>query len=384
MSRAVSHLRSAESSGRKARPPQVKGRWRGAKRLLLIVAALALVSLVGHWWGRKHITAGFRNAHLEVDPQQLDLGEVWEQNGFCWTLPIRNLSRRDVAVSRFIGSCRCVDVTPRSLVIPAGKTAEVRLALDLTTGDPRQTAPHSRPFSIQIVPVIENGLPQYQGWELEGLVRRAFRLSSPSVTFGDSLVSGEPFPARTVEVTANVRLGRLTAEPELEAPAAVTLERAEEAGRYLLRVAPEETAVVGRHDFNVLLKGVTETGERLPPFPIPVMMEVVDDIQTVPASVPFGSLPLGESAEETVVLRSRTGKSFEVVKADADPKKGVWVERSTTTGRDACFRVRQRAVALRSQGHYIRFTLQVDSGEATQELAVAVSYYGVEGTATTE
>src|SRR5579875_2073300 len=58
---------------------------------------------------------------LYVDPKQLSFGEAWEDDHFTWTVQIENRKGSDVTIERFYNSCVCTEISPQSLVIPAGQ-----------------------------------------------------------------------------------------------------------------------------------------------------------------------------------------------------------------------------------------------------------------------
>ena len=141
--------------------------WQAVVLLCLLVSATGL----GIYWGQTHIVAGIENGFLEVDAEHLDFGEVWVQDKFQWTLPIKNTSSDPVELVGFHVSCKCVSFEPASLVVEPAETAEVKLTLNLATQIPEQSTKASRPFLVRVVPIIKGGLPQYNGWDVRGRVR---------------------------------------------------------------------------------------------------------------------------------------------------------------------------------------------------------------------
>jgi hypothetical protein len=108
-------------------------------------------------------------------------------------------------------------------------------------------------------------------------------------------------------------------------------------------------------------------------------MDVLQDVRPQPAAVSLGSLALGESDDDVVTLYSRTGKPFEVSGTSFDPAGGLSVERVAEVEGMPCFRVRQRAVALRWQEQEVRFAVRHASGRPARQIGLKVDYYGVEG-----
>ena len=74
-------------------------------RNILPLAALALACLFAYRVGRGSFFSGEANEGLTVGPRHLDLGQVWEEEGFQWTVPIENHGSEDAEIVGFCSSC---------------------------------------------------------------------------------------------------------------------------------------------------------------------------------------------------------------------------------------------------------------------------------------
>ncbi len=81
-----------------------------------------------------------------MDEAALDLGEVWERRDFLHPLVIRNRRSATAEIQGFVASCGCLTVESRSLAVPPGETATVRLKLDLSHRAPHELGQAVRPL----------------------------------------------------------------------------------------------------------------------------------------------------------------------------------------------------------------------------------------------
>src|SRR5581483_2768328 len=106
-------------------------------RWLLAIVVLGLSFGVAYWAG---LAARQANQPppmgviyvLAIAAADLDMGEVWEETGIVWRLPIHNQTTRHIEIHELQQTCGCTDIKPRRLTIAAGETATLELTLDLT------------------------------------------------------------------------------------------------------------------------------------------------------------------------------------------------------------------------------------------------------------
>jgi hypothetical protein len=342
--------------------------------------ALTIVILIGvsAFWVRlaSRQTAPM-DERLVVAAAHLDFGVVYEDMAFPWTLPIENRTSNDITIHDFISSCACVAIEPQTLVVPAGQKADVRLTLDLRQPPPQsstETVPVAD-FAIQILPHFEGELPTPTLWTLRGRVRRFFTLSPASVNFGDNLVRGQPFESATVTLTALTALQTLTATSD---PPLATVEVSGKGNQYALRITPRDSLPPGSWEARMLIQafthdGVTVRGQ------VQIRGCVLSEIYFLPAAIAFGARPLRETAEETVVLLSRSGHPFDVTGLEGTPD-GLTVEHLATRSRHAQqFRVSQRISHSGDHASTIRFLVRGDDDMQSVQVPLSVSYHGMPG-----
>ena len=88
-------------------------RW-AAVLILLPLAVCAVSYVLGIF------TAPAPSEMLVIPPDSLDLGEVWEQEAFPWSLPITNRSHQPVEIADFATSCTCVSLEPSGVHATTG------------------------------------------------------------------------------------------------------------------------------------------------------------------------------------------------------------------------------------------------------------------------
>ena len=116
----------------------------------------------------------------------------------------------------------------------------------------------------------------------------------------------------------------------------------------------------------------------LPTTPLPVTGVVLHDLFATPSVVSIGPRRLGEIAEVTVSLSSRTGRKFNVREYRTDsPTLGVEV--LADRGSTATLRLRQ-TIAEAGQ-HTAKLKVESDAAGTSATLELPVSYVGIYPTA---
>jgi hypothetical protein len=150
---------------------------------------------------------------LEPATDSLQFGEVWEDTQFLWTVPITNRRAQDIEIERFVTSCTCSQVEPRTLVIPAGQTREIRLTLDLISKRSQEAPWPVSDFEMSISPRVkgdEGGLSPIW-WTIRGRVRSAIRFDTPFADVGRKSELGQPLPPAQMAVKVLPTVRSLTA-----------------------------------------------------------------------------------------------------------------------------------------------------------------------------
>jgi hypothetical protein len=297
----------------------------------------------------------------------LDLGEVWEVKDFACALPIRNSTGSELRITDFSTSCGCVQVEPRSLTIPAGKTATVGLKLDLTHRSRADAGRAERPFVVEITPIQKTTGPGQQGWRLHGQVKSRVTLDMPSLPFGEEAVQGQATPARKVVATVHVPMQRLEAVVDPAVVTARVIPDAKEPNRFVLNIVPLPSLPTGPFTATVAVDVISPTGERLPGAVLPITGDVRPEVRAVPAQLFLTAKPVGQTADAVVVLQAPKDSDVMVDHVETD-STDLTVEPAAVpdvaSGR--AFRVSRRATQEGEQVDVVTFVLRRPGQEAVR------------------
>jgi hypothetical protein len=337
---------------------------------LPLLLAVVVVVVAGALTDRKHpreLRDPSEVAQLLVPPTSLDLGTVWEAEEFAWTVSVENREEVPLEVQSVRATCSCLSVEPQSFVLEPGGRRDLRLNLDLISKT-SQTGEVSVQFTLLLNAESSWGRQHGPEWTVKGKVRRALALA-PSTYLGRFSELSQPLPALFIPLEILAPVGSVAAVCNRPGfTASVDLPPAE--GKAMLRLAPPPDLPVGPFEGTVTLKPVLKTGEPLPERHIRYSGAVVSDLQAEPTVVQVGGRRLGEAFEETVTVRSLTGRPVVTVKAEAEGE-GPSVE---AVG-DRQFRVRQVVCGSGAQTNRVRFTAEVNGRKTAAMLPV--SYTGV-------
>ena len=279
------------------------------RSVLALLTVLAAGWLVASWLGSSGGARNGQRLNIDVAATKLDFGEQPPVERFQWTLPITNTTRQPLHVLEFEKSCECSDVVPRQLTLEPGEKRHVHLTLDLRPRDEDSLGAAARDFAVTIKPIIK-GLPAQAPWQVTGQVVNPYLADPPYVDFRDSLVAGTPFRDTEVRVSGTQRLEHLNATCDA-AMGEVTVESIANSDDFILRVKPNSSLPVGRHEFAIGLQGKTKDGLNLPSCQLRVFLEIVHDIAVSPPLAHFGALKVGATGTRDLVLVSRTESQFD-------------------------------------------------------------------------
>ncbi|HWD37678.1 MAG TPA: DUF1573 domain-containing protein, partial [Fimbriimonas sp.] len=68
---------------------------------------------------------------LYIEPQALDIGEVWETPRYTFHLAIQNADGVTKTIARFQTTCGCLELEPPGQTLASGKKAEFTCNLNL-------------------------------------------------------------------------------------------------------------------------------------------------------------------------------------------------------------------------------------------------------------
>jgi hypothetical protein len=293
---------------------------------------------------------------LAAEPSSLDFGVVWNSGSFHWKLPIRNTSDATIDVKRVGGSCSCTSVSPSAFVLKPGERVELAITYDLAsrTRDAEGTTA-----------LFENGIVAYgpgsvpiASWTVRGLVKQGISCVPRELTFGDSLICGQPYSPRTLEVTCVEPCRSFAAIIDPRYGAAFVTNASDDHRHFQVKVAPSASLGLGMHKFDVALSATLQSGERLPAVPVPIQARVVGDLRILPDVTHFGDVTLGEAREQTVSVSSRTGQPFDVANYVCS-SKDVTVSPIPSKGAEGqAYRIKIRPSRVGLQESDVHFTIK--------------------------
>lgn len=357
-------------------PPRAPGRegWI-AKAVLLGLLSLAAL-FFGLTW--QIDSKALNAAMLVVDEHALDFGEIWERSDFTWEFPVKNVSQRTIEVAEFDLSCDCIKVEPHSFTLAPGEVRKCRARLKVVglPGSAPSLAP--RPFETPITPRIVGvtGIGQ-ASWMVHGVVRPV-ALLKPSSLYFDQLSHEAGIPLReVVRATTAEPVATWSARCDQKMVSASATRSRTDPCAFDIVVTPQvATLPSGPFRTTVRLVALGSEGKELPPVELVVEGLVIDDIHAVPGTITFGANPLGEKGTETVILRSRTGLAFRVVKVENEGVDLTVQPQKSEDPAGRAFRFSRRFTQTGFQSGVVRFHVRSE-GQPLIKIPVPWSYYGV-------
>jgi hypothetical protein len=215
-------------------------------------------------------------------------------------------------------------------------------------------------------------------WAIVGKVRKPLLLEKNVVDFGD-VSNLEEQVERTLRVQCLAPVASFAASCDPRNAGVDVIAPGDASGRCSLRVSLSQELPLGRFDFELNLVPASSGDEQLPALPVRVTGRIAEDIQVVPSEVTFGAVRIGESASETVTLRSLTGRPFTFQAAETSID-GVTVVSSSQAGEPTACRVALRPVQTGAKAGSVRF--QLSSGGRSIIVPLRMSYVGLAPTNT--
>jgi hypothetical protein len=316
----------------------------------------------------------------DLVPENLDFGAVWRQEAFEWDLPLENRSNRTIAISAVEGSCSCTSVKPKSFSLNPGDRIKLHLTLNLT-GKEQGTAFADFSEGLQLFDGGPGSRPLVS-WRLQGLVKSPFSLKPTELDFGETLVEGQVYQVRQVDVVCYQPCRRI--EVAIDPSFGASTATGDDGTHFRIHIAPNSTLRPGIHESKLLVAAVLKNGDRTPPIPLKVSARILRDIGAIPSFSHAGALKIGSDREDLITLTSRTGRRFTVLKAECNSRT-ITIEPAsgTETGLHA-YRLHVHSVALGQQEARLTFQVRVDDkrpkpGTAHDvQVLVPVQYYGIE------
>ena len=280
---------------------------------LVVVAAGVLVFAWGYWLrSSATVSQGGREEQpgVELLPECLDFGEVWETQSFPWQLRFRNPTGQSIRIERMRSNCDCMGLPSQPLEIPPGETASVPFCIDLLRlgyfdDEPVRVAR----FGVSGFVYVAGQEPVEYRWMVSGRVRRYLNYTR-SLGFNEEVVCGIAGPPREVPIQAAISLSELRLK---RFPKGWTGEvrQTEIPNRYLLRLVPLVTSP-GEFQDTVELEAKDEQGSVLPTQELRVQGVVTERVERFPREIVGGSQEVGTQVRSSLSITSRVGEMITV------------------------------------------------------------------------
>ena len=343
-------------------------------RLVALLPYLALMGCSaggGAFPARPFVDANAPPAGLAIARKHLDFGETWENPRFEWTLPIENRREQDVRIRDFTFSCTCLSTEPRSLVIPAGETRDVKLTLDLVDREVKGRPQEGRDFKVTIWPRLDGESSRSGSWTIAGRVRTAIYFDKPVLDLGRHSELAQPLPLQKVKVMSLIPLKGIMSKTDSQVLEVSTSAVPADPCRFELVVSPKKLPV-GQVGLEVVIVPQLSDGQELPGIPLKISGWLVSDFQASPPAVVLGSRQIGELAEERVSLYSLTGRSFDITDVSVN---GEGLAAGLLLTQEPTYLLKQEILKQGHQRTRVLFRLKTANGNADVE--VPVSYLGL-------
>lgn len=310
---------------------------------------------------------------LVIDPQSLDLGEVWEDRAFQRSVKVENRGSETVRVEGASCACTGLKVEPAQFELTPGASQEVHVTLDLS--NPPGSGPAPRPFTAPLrlrYTTPRKGAIEQSVGELRGAVKPAL-LTQAVWNLGIHSHAGGSINRR-FKVAAAVPLSTL----EIELPATPWFCRAvvnrvrDTPDAYDVEVSSGGLPPVGSYQIQAALRATTVDQVRLPPKRVTVALEIIDDVRIEPPELVFGAATPGSVVESRVYISSVSGRGLRVEKVEP-----VGVGLTATRGERAGeFHISQHVSGLGRIDRVVWFVVRTEAG--VQRVRLPIVVVGVE------
>lgn len=302
------------------------------------------------------------------------LGSASETKQQLHRLPIQNHSDIAVEIIDWSFSCNCTSVTPRQFTVPAGKTVEVELKIDLTHRLPNEMDRAQRAFSVQLRPKLKS-VPSFKStWLMHGAVKSRVTLDADFLQFGELPMQGQRSVKRRVVATTHIPTAWLEVRND-QSVVNVQVQRRDD-GRFELSFMPNPRLPAGEFRTDVHVDIVTPVGERFAGVIRPVAGTMQPEVRLLPARVFLGSHPVGSTVYGYVVMQGPAEASFHVDRIETDTMS-VFATGSQVNGvAPGCtFRITQMIREFGDHTSTLRFFIG-KGAEPPKMVIVEVTYRG--------
>ncbi len=183
-------------------------------RIYFTALCLSLLGALGYFvFYKKEAGSTTSNRYLSLNlaPQSLEMGNVWETHAHVHRMTIENVSDAAVSISSFALSCSCTTIEPKSLDIPAREKRVITATVDLTPKNAKDQDAESFPFSFSITPILVGSSARQDSWVVKGSVRPVLRCDPPKAYLGVVSTLADAVTPFAVNVSSKVPLKEIVA-----------------------------------------------------------------------------------------------------------------------------------------------------------------------------
>lgn len=313
---------------------------------------------------------------LAVAAADLDLGEVWEEKGIAWKLPIHNQTPGRIEIHDCIQTCGCTDIKPRRLSIASGETATIDLTFDLTHRTYSDFGQSRREFAVVLYPVLNPKSRPRLGWKLHGTIVSRVTLDKLAIDFGERPVHGGTPVTQRVVATIHVPCQRLEAAVKPEVATVTVIPQKDDKSKCEIVLAANPDLPPGKFQGDVQFFTVSPSGEKALGVTLLISGIMQPEVRLLPSRLLLGAKPVGEVTEAIVTLQASPDVKVAVDHIEID-SPDVHVEPVTVEGIAAgrTFRVRQKVTKAGEQVSEVRFVIRKPE-KKLMTLPVQVCYRG--------
>jgi Protein of unknown function (DUF1573) len=336
----------------------------------------ALGSLAGLYVVLAAVSPSTLAANLKVDAAALDLGEVWGQSDLRTTLPVRNHSATPISIIGFNLSCGCTQVSPTAAVVPPGASVDFQVVVDLRAKQSKGPALPKQSFSVHVQPIVAAAEGRHSGWELTGVVRSTIVDVPRVLPLGQIAPEDAETRQQVMALTAVAPVASLDVRcnsPIIEV--AIARDSDDDDARFRVAVRLQPGAPVGAFRVPIELFPRTATGDRLPPYSVLAVGEVLGNVYITPDALVLGAIPVGEVSVRSIAIVGRTPFPFDV-SIDHCPSDAIHLIEDTAAPTAHRYRVECIPKVAGGAAARIRFRVVTRDG-AIEVHDLPVQYYGV-------
>ncbi len=314
---------------------------------------------------------------LYLEPQSLDLGDVWETPRHTFRLTIQNVGSLARTIARFETTCGCLQLDPPGQTIAPGDKAEFTAHLNLMRRLSYQVGVAEWPVSVRLNPVFKGDFASTPGWEVKGVVHSRVSTNVLELAFEDRCTHQGPRIWRKVRAKAHMPLKSLRASVVPESAEVRVESDAANPGDYLLFVSPNPSLPIGRFRFEVQLQAVTLDEEVHPCSSIVAAGEMQPSSRAIPRMVLLGEHAIPAKVETDVTLRL-PANDWKIDHIETDTTETLVTQAKAELKEGVRLHITQRIEQVGDGVSTVRIVVRKPDKQ-TEVVPVEVRYYGQNG-----